>query len=87
MHIDIRCNKHTQIFDTIRFKPRTELISCYAVHVIFTLVSFFCVWAKNLTYISQLTPNSKISCCESHSQLCPLKTAKAETSCELYRFR
>ena len=43
----------------------------------FTLLSSFCIWDKNLTYISQLTSNNLISCCKSHSELCPLKTATA----------
>ena len=53
----------------------------------FTLLSSFCIWTINLTYISQLMSNNIISCCKSHSELCPLKTATAETSWEfLYRF-
>ena len=71
----------------MRLKPRTELIPCYAVPAMFNLLSSFCKWTKNLTYISQLTSNNIISCCKSHSELCPLKTATAETSRELlYRF-
>ena len=53
----------------------------------FTLLSSFCIWTNNLTYISQLTSNNITYCCKSHSEFCPLKTAKAETSWELlYRF-
>ena len=53
----------------------------------FTLLSSFCIWTKHLTYISQLTSNNITSCCKSHSELFPLKTATAETSWELlYRF-
>ena len=53
----------------------------------FNLLSSFCIWTKHLTYISQLTSNNLTSCCKSHSELCPLKTATAETSWELlYRF-
>ena len=50
----------------------------------FTLLSSFCIWTKNLTYISQLTSNNIISCCKSDSELCPLKTPTAETRWELY---
>ena len=54
-----------------------------SVHLLFS----FCIWTKNLTYISQLTSNNIIYCCKSHSELCPLKMATAETSWELlYRF-
>ena len=47
-------------FDTIRLKPRTELIPSYAVPAMLTLLSSFCIWTKNLTYISQLTSNNII---------------------------
>ena len=67
----------------MRLKPRTELIPCYAVSTVFTLLSFFCIWTKNLMYISQLKSNNIISCCKSHSELCPLKIATAETSWKL----
>ena len=40
-------------------------------------------WNKNLTYISRLMSTNIISSCKSHSELCPLKTATAETSWEL----
>ena len=53
----------------------------------FTLFFSFCIWTKNLTHVSQMTLNNVISCCKSHSELCLLKTATAETSRELlYRF-
>ena len=80
-------DQETQNFDTTRLKPRSELIPCYAVPAMFTLLSSFCIWTKNLTYISQLTSDNIISCCKLHSALCPLKMATAETSWELlYRF-
>ena len=60
------------------------MIPCYAVPAMFTLLSSFCIWTKNLTYISQLTSNNIISCCKSDSELCPLKTPTAETRWELY---
>ena len=71
----------------MRLKPRTELIPCQALPAMFNLLSSFCIWTKHLTYISQLTSNNLTSCCKSHSELCPLKMATAETSWELlYRF-
>ena len=70
----------------MRLKPRTELIPCYALPAMFTLLSSFCRWTKNLTYISQLTSNNVISCFKLHSGLCPSKRATAKTSWELYRF-
>ena len=50
-------DQETLNFDTIRLKTRTELISCYAVlaPAMFTLLFSFCIWAKNLTYIRQMT--------------------------------
>ena len=75
--------------NTIRPKARTELIPYYAepTPAMFTLLFSFRIWTKNLTYISQMTSNNIISCCKSHSELCPLKTATVETSWELlYRF-
>ena len=39
--------------------------TCDVVHF-----TFFCVWTKNLTYISQLMSNNIISCCKSYLQLC-----------------
>ena len=62
------------------------LTPCYAVPTMFTLLSSFCMRTKNLTNISQITSNNLISCCKSHPELCPLKTATAKTSWELYRF-
>ena len=56
--------------DTIRLKPRTELIQSYALPVMFTL--------------SQLTSSNIISCCKSHLQFCPLKAATAETYAYIY---
>ena len=76
-------DQETWNFDTIWLNPRTDLIPCYAVPAMFTLLSSFWIWTKNLTYISQLTSNIIISCCKSHSELCPLKTASVKTSWEL----
>ena len=62
------------------------MIPWYPVPTMFTLLSSFYIWTKNLTNISQLTSNN-ISCYKSHSELCPLKMATTETSWELlYRF-
>ena len=70
----------------MRLKSRAELIPCYAVHVMFNLLSSFCIWAKTLTYINQIMSNNIIFFCKSHLQLCPLKTVTTEASWELYRF-
>ena len=48
---------------------------CSTCNVHFTF--FFLIWTKNLMYISQLTSNNIISCCKSHSELYPFKTATA----------
>ena len=59
---------------------------CYAVTVMFTLRFHFCIWTKNLTYISQRTSNNIISYCKSNLQLCPMKRATAKTSWEYVVF-
>ena len=59
-------------------KPRIEFTPCYTVPVMFTFS--FCIWTKNLTFLSQLSSNNRISCCKSNLQLCPAKTTLAKTS-------
>ena len=59
--------KKVKTYDTIRLKTRTELIPCYAVPAMLTLLSSICMWTENLTYISQLTSKNITSCCKSHS--------------------
>ena len=68
-------DKETWNFNTIWLKPRTWLIPCYAVPIMFTLHCPFGIGTKNLTHTSQLTSNNIISCCKSDLQLCPLKTS------------